>query len=97
MQPDVFFISNSNKQFIKKDGVYCAPELIVEVLSPYNKNADLVKKKNVYQEFGVKEYFIIEPSDKTVLGFYLKDGKYSEPKKQKAKFISNLLNKTFSF
>ncbi len=86
VQPDVFFISDSNKQFIKKDGVYCAPDLIVEVLSPYNKNADLIKKKAVYEQFGVKEYFIIEPADKSVLCFYLKVGKYNEPKKQKSKF-----------
>ncbi len=97
VQPDVFFISNDNKHLIKKDGIYGAPDLIVEILSPSNKNADLIKKKAVYAEFGVKEYFIIEPSDKTVLCYYLKDGKYAEPKKQKAKFISKLLNKTFSF
>lgn len=95
--PDVFFISNANKHFIKKDGVYGAPDLIVEVLSPYNKNADLIKKKAVYEQFGVKEYFIVEPSDKSVLSSYLKEGKYAEPKKQKAKITSKLLNKTFSF
>ncbi|MBV9962053.1 MAG: Uma2 family endonuclease [Parafilimonas sp.] len=97
VQPDVFFLSNANKQFIKKDGIYTAPDLIVEILSPGNRNADLIKKKIVYEEFGVQEYFIINPDDKSVLCYYLKDGKYSEPKKQKAKFTSKLLNKTFSF
>lgn len=97
VQPDVFFISNVNKQYIRKDGIYGAPDLIVEVLSPSNRNADLIKKKTVYEQFGVKEYFIVEPSDKTVLSFYLKDGSYTEPKKQKSKFTSKLLGKTFSF
>src|SRR4051812_10163022 len=45
VQPDVFFISKANKHLIKKDGIYGAPDLIIEVLSPSNKNADLIKKK----------------------------------------------------
>ncbi|MEO8713328.1 MAG: Uma2 family endonuclease, partial [Parafilimonas sp.] len=97
VQPDVFFLSNTKKNFIKEDGVYGAPDLIVEVLSPGNRNTDLIKKKAVYEQFGVEEYFIVEPADKTVLSFYLKDGKYSEAKKQKAKFTSKILGKTFSF
>lgn len=97
VQPDVFFLSNSNKHLIKKDGIYGAPDLIVEILSPSNKNADLIKKKAVYEQFGVKEYFIVEPADKSVLCYYLKDGKYAAPKKQKAKFTSKLLGKTFGF
>jgi Uma2 family endonuclease len=97
IQPDIFLISNANQDLIKEDGVYGAPDLVVEVLSPSNRNTDLVKKKVLYGQFGVKEYFVVEPSDKTVLSFYLKDGKYTEPKKQKAKFTSKQLNKTFSF
>ncbi|HEY2727445.1 MAG TPA: Uma2 family endonuclease [Parafilimonas sp.] len=97
IQPDVFFISNENKHFIKKDGIYGAPELIVEILSPSNRNTDLIKKKAVYEQFAVKEYFIVNPDDKSVLSYYLKDGKYPESKKQKSKFTSKLLNKTFSF
>jgi Uma2 family endonuclease len=97
VQPDVFFISNSNKHFIKEDGIYGAPDLIVEVLSPGNRNTDLIKKKGVYEQFGVKEYFIVDPADKSVLSYYLKDGKYADPKKQRAKFTSKQLGKTFSF
>ncbi|MFT4153361.1 Uma2 family endonuclease [Parafilimonas sp.] len=97
VQPDIFFISNGNMHLINEDGIYGAPDIIIEILSPRNKNADLIKKKAVYEQFGVKEYFIVEPSDKSVLSYYLKDGKYAEPKKQKAKFTSKILRKTFSF
>lgn len=97
VQPDIFFISSSNIHLIKEDGIYGAPDIIIEVLSPRNKNADLIKKKAVYEQFGVQEYFIVEPSDKSVLSYYLKDGKYTEPKKQKARFTSKILRKTFSF
>lgn len=97
IQPDIFFVSNTNNHLIKQDGIYGAPDLIVEVLSQRNRNTDLVKKKAIYEQFGVKEYFIVDPSDKLVLSYYLKDNKYTEPKKQKAKFTSKLLGKTFSF
>ena len=97
VQPDVFFISDANRHFIKKDGVYGAPDFIVEILSPSNRNADLIKKKSVYEQFGVKEYFIINPDDKTVLCYYLKDNKYTDAKKQKAKFTSKILAKAFNF
>lgn len=97
IQPDIFFISTVNNHLIKDDGIYGAPDLIVEILSPRNRNADLIKKKAVYEQFGVKEYFIVDPMDKSVLSYYLKDGKYSEPKKQRAKFTSKIFGKAFSF
>lgn len=97
VQPDVFFIAKERVSIIKEDGVHGAPDLIVEVLSPGNKNADLVKKKSVYEKSGVKEYFVVEPSDKTVISFYLVDGKYAEQKKQKGKLVSKMFKKTFVF
>lgn len=59
VQPDIFYIRNENAHIIRETGVFGAPDLIAEVLSPGNQNADLVKKKAVYEEFDVKEYFII--------------------------------------
>lgn len=97
VQPDIFFIGSANQHIVQEDGIYGAPELIVEVLSPGNKNADLIKKRNLYEQFGVKEYFIVEPSDKSVITYYLKEGKYVEEKKQKGKLVSKILKKSFSF
>lgn len=97
VQPDVFFISAENNHMIKKDGVYGAPDLVVEILSSHNKNTDLFKKKSLYEQFGVKEYFIADPSDKSVITYYLKEGKYIEQKKQKGKLVSKLLKKSFVF
>jgi Uma2 family endonuclease len=97
VQPDVFFIAKENRHIIKEDGVYGAPDIIVEVLSPGDKNANLVKKKVVYEQFGVKEYFIVEPADASVITWFFKQGKYAEQKKQKGKLVSKLLKKSFSF
>jgi Uma2 family endonuclease len=97
VQPDVFFVSKAHENYIREDGIYGAPDLIVEILSPQNKNADLVKKKAIYEQFGVQEYFIVEPMDKSVITYYLKENKYVEQKKQKGKLVSKVLNKTFPF
>lgn len=97
VQPDIFYISNKNAGIIKESGVFGAPDLIVEVLSRKNKNADLVKKKSVYEEFGVKEYFIVNPADKRVITYYLESNKYFEQTTQKGKLISKLLSAEISF
>jgi Uma2 family endonuclease len=97
IQPDVFYISNENAHIIKEDAVYGSPDLIVEVLSPGNKKADLVKKKAIYEEFGIKEYFIVNPADRSVITYYLENKTYIEQKLQKGKLISKLLNAEIAF
>ena len=97
LQPDIMFIQNDRLDIIHSDGIYGAPDIIVEVLSPSNKNDDLVKKKDVYETFGVKEYFIVDPSDKAVITYYLKEKSFVEQKKSKGKLTSKILKKTFAF
>lgn len=77
--------------------VFTEPDIIVEILSPKNKDADLVKKKTQYEKFGVKEHFVVEPADNSVVSWLLNDGKYVEQKKQTGKLVSKIFKKTFSF
>lgn len=97
-QPDIIFLSNQNLALVKRDGkIHGAPDFVVEVLSPGNENDDRIKKKKVYESCGVKEYFIVEPSSKQVITYYLKGKKFEEQKAAKAKIVSALLKKTFKF
>ena len=68
VQPDVMFIMNENKNIIREDGIHGAPDIIFEILSG-NRTHDTLKKKTLYEDAGVKEYFIIDPFDKTVIMF----------------------------
>jgi len=97
-QPDIIFISNENLSIIGKDGkIHGAPDIVVEVLSPGNTNDDKVKKRNVYEACGVREYFIVEPSLKSVISYYYNGTKFEKGKTQKAKITSRLLKKVFKF
>lgn len=68
-QPDVFFISNERKEIIHQDAIYGAPDLVIEVLSPGSKKYDKGKKKDVYLQSGVKEYWIVDPDDFECVGY----------------------------
>ena len=97
VQPDIFYISNKNAHLIHEEGIFGAPDLIAEVLSPGNQSADLIKKKALYEEFGVKEYFIVDPADKNVITYFLENKKFVEQSTQKGKLTSKLLNAEISF
>ena len=70
VQPDVFVICDSSKYDDKR--CYGAPDWVIEVLST-NRKDDLVDKFVLYQKFGVREYWIIDPkNEKTLVYFFEK-------------------------
>lgn len=79
-QPDIVFIANPNTHKISERGFFGAPDLIIEILSPSNARFDKEEKKNIYEKNGVKEYFIVEPYDKSVTGFVLSDNEFAATK-----------------
>jgi len=96
-QPDIIFISNANIQFIKENGFHGAPDLIIEILSPSTAKYDLVDKKDVYEQFAVKEYIIINPADKTVTIYELNNAEFQVSFTSAAMVESKLLGTTFQF
>ena len=74
VQPDLSIICDENK--LDDKGCNGAPDLIVEILSPKNSKHDIETKFNLYQESGVKEYWIVEPEQRIVLVYTLKNEEY---------------------
>ena len=66
MQPDIIFISNENLKILTEKNIQGAPDLIIEILSPYSTDNDRIYKKMVYEKFGVKEYWIVDPVEKNI-------------------------------
>jgi Uma2 family endonuclease len=74
VQPDLCIICDENK--LDDNGCNGAPDLIVEILSPKNSKHDTDTKFNLYQESGVKEYWMVQPEEKMVLIYTLKNKEY---------------------
>lgn len=76
VQPDVSVICDQSK--LDKNGCNGAPDLIIEVLSPSTAKKDFTEKFNLYEENGVKEYWIANPEGRSLQIFYLEKEKYEE-------------------
>jgi Uma2 family endonuclease len=74
-QPDIFYISNEKKEIIKNRGIFGVPDLIIEILSA-DRNYDLKKKKQVYEQCNVKEYWVVDPETKWAEGFVLENNQF---------------------
>lgn len=74
VQPDICVICDKEK--LDDAGCLGAPDIIVEILSPGNNKKELQNKYEVYQESGVKEYWIIQPIGRTLLIYSLQNGRY---------------------
>lgn len=72
--PDVMIVCN--KDIIHTDGIYGAPDLVVEVLSPRTEQHDRGKKMQAYARSGVKEYWLVSPLARSVEVYLLKDGAF---------------------
>jgi Uma2 family endonuclease len=71
LQPDLCVICDLNK--LDDKGCMGAPDLIVEILSPGNTKKEMKQKFDVYQESGVREYWLIQPDDRNVFQYVLND------------------------
>lgn len=76
-KPDLVVVSEENKNIMSANkGIYGTPDLVVEVLSKSTKKKDITVKKDTYEKFGVKEYWIVDPFIKSVSVYLLREGKY---------------------
>jgi Uma2 family endonuclease len=77
VQPDICVICDLSK--IDERGCCGAPDMIVEILSPSTHKKDVTEKFFLYEEHGVKEYWIVHPEAKAINVYLLQEnGKYDE-------------------
>ncbi|MFN8254430.1 MAG: Uma2 family endonuclease [Bacteroidales bacterium] len=75
VQPDICIICDLSK--LDDKGCIGAPDMIIEIVSESNSKNDVVDKFLIYEKFGVKEYWIVFPYERTVNVFFLnQSGKY---------------------
>ena len=69
VQPDLCIICDLQK--LDDAGCIGAPDLIVEILSPGNSKKEMKTKKELYEQSGIREYWVIDPERETVLCYSL--------------------------
>jgi Uma2 family endonuclease len=73
VQPDLMYISKERSHIITEKNIVEAPDLVVEIISNRTKVRDQTTKKTLYEEHGVKEYWLVYPNEEKVEQFILKD------------------------
>ena len=64
--PDIVFVSNERRELIQDGGVFGAPDLVVEIISPSDPKRDTEVKRRIYAEHGVEHYWIVDPQERRI-------------------------------
>ncbi|MBK1700425.1 Uma2 family endonuclease [Thiococcus pfennigii] len=80
VQPDIAVICDPQK--LDDAGCRGAPDWVVEVLSPRTAAKDQREKRDAYERAGVREYWLVHPTDRTLMIYRLTDGAYGRPEVQ---------------
>jgi Uma2 family endonuclease len=76
LEPDLIFVSEPRRRIIGEKNLAGPPDLVVEVLSESTAKLDLEIKPKQYALYGVSEFWRVDPSEKTLEVFRLKEGEY---------------------
>jgi Uma2 family endonuclease len=74
VQPDLMVVCDRSK--VDARGIHGAPDWVIEVLSPSTAHSDKLQKFILYQQAGVREYWIVDPATRIVSVYLLEDGAY---------------------
>jgi Uma2 family endonuclease len=77
IQPDICIICDEEK--LDDSGCQGSPDLVIEILSPGNSKKEMRTKKQLYEENGIREYWVIDPERETVHQFVLGDSDVYAP------------------
>ncbi len=78
VQPDILFISKERLDIIKEAAVMGSPDLVVEIVSPSSASYDTIDKRNIYEQYGGKEYWLVFPQEKVIEVLTLGNNLYRE-------------------
>jgi len=82
---DIVFIAKNRLNIIKEKGIFGAPDWVIEIVSSSTRKIDIKLKKDLYERFGVREYWIVYPEKEKIEVYLLEGGNY----KFKGIFLKN--------
>jgi Uma2 family endonuclease len=65
VQPDILFVSTERLSMIQ-EAVMGSADLVAEVISPGSRTRDRIEKRDLYEQHGIQEYWIIDPEAETI-------------------------------
>ena len=74
VEPDISVICDAEK--LTDQGCTGAPDWIVEIVSPSTSSHDYIRKLNLYADAGVREYWIINPRNETILVYFFEESAF---------------------
>src|SRR5207248_3273061 len=75
-QPDLVFVAAANLSIIQRRAIFGAPDLLIEIISSSSVRRDRYDRKILFARFGVKEYWIGDPANRSLEVLTLKAGSY---------------------
>jgi len=66
VEPDIIYVSNERRSIITPKNIRGAPDLLVEILSDSSRRTDEIVKRKLYEQYGVPEYWIVDPVVETI-------------------------------
>lgn len=72
VEPDVTVICNPDK--LDEKGCHGAPDWVIEIVSPSSKTMDYIRKCSLYEAAGVREYWIVDPKERSVWVYDFEQG-----------------------
>jgi Uma2 family endonuclease len=76
VEPDLLFVSKEQADVVTEQNVQGAPDLVVEVGSPATRRRDEKTKLQLYERFGVQEYWVVDPDLDVIKVYRLVEGRY---------------------
>jgi Uma2 family endonuclease len=76
VEPDLLFVSRERAAVLTEKNVQGAPDLVVEVGSPATRRRDEKTKLQLYERFGVREYWVVDPDLDVVKVYRIAEGRY---------------------
>jgi Uma2 family endonuclease len=91
-EPDIGFARKQRLHLVKRGSVDGPPDLAVEVVSPDSVERDYGKKRELYEQFGVEEYWIVDELEQRVtLLRRQKSGRFREVRPRQGRLESQVL------
>lgn len=91
VQPDIVVLLNERRHIYTANVMHGPPDLAVEIISPSSRVTDPTVKFRLYEQHGVREYWLVDPDARTFRLFVLREGRYDEARAEGVALHSTVL------